>query len=287
MSANATLELVKAQVQNQRDLLELVDLGFQKGAARSTDVLQQRQQLAASEARVPAALQGKKFAEEGLRRLLGTAPGNVGAVFPTIAAAPAAGSAAELLKARPDLKAAAHNWDAARLKRISAQRAYGPSLSLNGQVGWQYYQFEEFDSIQTWGAGATANVPVFSGGRIASGVRAAKANEQIANHSLRGSTLTVLQELRTSTVADTAAEETLAAITRQQEAAKAAFDEAKAQYQRGVISYIQVLPILIASQVADLSAIEAQRQRVNARIQLHDTIGGTWPNQLTSDGVTP
>jgi len=283
LAARHTATLITSQVDNQQDLLDLVELSFQNGAARSTDVLQQRQQLAAAQARLPAARQGEVLATEALRRLIGGGSPTIGEKFPKLGAAPPLGDAAGLLQNRPDLGAAAHSFDAARLQKLAATRSYGPSIALNGQVGWQYYQFNEFDSIKTWGAGASASLPVFSGGRIASGVRAARANESAAKNSLRGAALTVLQEVRSTSLADASSEEQLRAVLRQQEAAHAAYEEARAQYQRGVTSYIQVLPILIASQSADLTAIEARRQRMSARIQLHDALGGTWP----SNGVKP
>ena len=170
---------------------------------------------------------------------------------------------------------------------MSATRSYGPSLSVGAQVGWQYYQFQEFDSIEFWGASANASLPVFSGGRIAGSVRAARANETVASHNLRGAALSALQEVRAALVADQAAQAQLDAVLRQHEAAKAAYQEARTQYQRGVVTYVQVLPILIASQVAESSVIDAKRQRTNARVQLHDALGGTWPTTLTSDGATP
>jgi multidrug efflux system outer membrane protein len=287
VAARETSALIKQQLKNQQDLLDLVEFSFQKGAARSTDVLQQRQQFAAAQARLPAARQGELLATEGLRRLIGGAPPVVGDSFPKLGEAPPLGDAAGLLQSRPDLAAAANILEAARLQKLAATRSYGPSVALNGQLGWQYYQFTEFDSTKTWGVGASATLPVFSGGRITSGIRAAKANEVVAANDLRGTALTVLQEVRTASVGDTTSAEQLTAVLRQQEAAHAAYNEARAQYQRGVISYIQALPILIASQGADLAAIDARRQRLSARIQLHDALGGTWPTNRSSHGVKP
>lgn len=285
LAAREVHALTKEQVNRQQDLLELVELSFQKGAARATDVLQQRQQLAAVAARLPAASQREALAKERLRRLTGEQPPEAAANFPELGEAPVVGDAPGLLESRPDLQAAAHGFDAARLKKMAATRGYGPTVAVNGQVGWQYYQFNEFDSIQTWGAGASASLPVFSGGRIASGVRAAKANESAAANSLRAATLTALQELRSTAIADQAAAAQLQAILQQEAAALEAYAEARAQYQRGVISYIQVLPILIASQGAEASAIEARRQRLSARIQLHDALGGTWPTLSSPNGA--
>jgi outer membrane protein TolC len=68
------------------------------------------------------------------------------------------------------------------------------------------------------------------------------------------------------------------------EAARLAFQESRARYLAGLATYIQVLTATNAWQQAELTLLQARRDLLGLRIQLHAAIGGAWTRGLTRPG---
>lgn len=282
------LRVVRDQVQTNRDLLEVVELRY--GAdATGLDVLQQRQQLASTEALLPAAEAGADLTRQRLAVLLGEDPSTwttEAGALPAVGEAPAVGTPADLVEHRPDLRAATARAEGARRRKMSAQRTLLPQLTATGQWGRQ--------STTTWedepqdgpvaSYGVSVSVPLFQGGRTWSGVQAATAGERAAMASWEQSFRLAVADVEGSLRTDEQARDALAAQERQLEAATLAFDEARLQYLEGTYPFLNVQSALVARQVAELSVLQARRDRVGARIQLHEAVGGPWTASLAPEG---
>jgi len=78
-------------------------------------------------------------------------------------------------------------------------------------------------------------------------------------------------------------DERLAALERQLEAAVAVAEESRARYAAGLTPYLTVLTAVNARQQAELTLLQARRERIDARIRLHEALGGRWTANL-ADG---
>lgn len=135
-----TLQVLQDQVETNRQLLDLVRLRLDRGEATAVDLLQQRQQLVATEARLPLARAAHKAAVVQLTALLGRTPDRppreLPSEVPRVSPPVAAGSPADLDAARPDLRAAQERLRAAWRRRLQSERQFLPRLQLNGNLGW-------------------------------------------------------------------------------------------------------------------------------------------------------
>ena len=279
VAAREQSRVVQEQVQTAQALLDIVQLRYERGEGSALDVLQQRQQLAGTKALLPRARAGQTAAEGMLSSAMGgqsraTLPASSG--WPELPPAPGIGSPRRLVDDRADVQAAVRSVEAARLRHGAAYSALAPTLTLTGQVGRQYLTLDDTQSVDSWGIGAVATMPLFAGGRTHAGIRAARAAKQVATMELQSAVLSAVQQVESAIVAEAAAEETLDAVKLQAKAARHALDESKAHYLQGLAPYVSVLAALSADQVAQLSLLEAHRSRLDARINLHLALGGQW-----------
>ena len=279
VAAREQKRVVEEQVKTADDMLEIVQLRYERGEGSALDVLQQRQQLAGTQALLPRARAGEKAAQGRLATALGkpptaSLPPSNG--WPQLGATPSLGSPSRLIDDRADVRAAIEKVESARLRRASAYSALAPTFTLTGQYGRQYLTFDETDSVNTWGVGAVATVPLFSGGRTHSGIRAARAARDIARNELHSTVLAAVDQIENAVTLEQSASETLEAVKHQAEAARHALDESKAHYLQGLAPYVTVLAALAADQAAQLSLLDAERSRLDARIQLYTALGGHW-----------
>ncbi len=289
---NAQRRLVSEQVTANAQLLELVELRYNGGEASGLEVLQQRQQLAATEAMLPAVDQGVSRALLRLAVLLGKPAKSLltdfspGDELPALPPAPPTGSPEDLLYNRPDVVAVVERLDAAWYSRRSADRAFLPTLGLSANAGWQYFRQDELTSTDIWGIGASASVPLFNGGRNLAASRSARAGERATSLQVEQAVRLAVQEVDDALLFEKQAAAELAARQRQIEAARGAYDAARDRYIQGLVNLTTMLQTLTALQNAELSLIQSQRTVLSARIALHDALGGTWMRDGLLEGPT-
>ena len=129
-----------------------------------TDVLlQQRQQLASSEALLPRAQAGLTAAHGRLAIGLGQSPSATlpeSNGWPEMGPTPSVGSPERLLVDRADVRAAVRQLESATAKRSAAYASLAPTLTLTGQYGRQYLTVDDTEDVENWGVGAVATLPL-------------------------------------------------------------------------------------------------------------------------------
>jgi multidrug efflux system outer membrane protein len=142
--------------------------------------------LAAAQAKVDEGLGRRRLAgaENALRALIGSTPGDKLPEAKGSVAMPAfgAGLPSELLLRRPDLVAAAARLDASVSREGAAIADFYPSVTLNGQAGWQADPASRVGrgSSSFWSLTPSIDLPVFD-----AGLR--KANLEVARARIDGS----------------------------------------------------------------------------------------------------
>jgi len=137
--------------------------------------------LAAAQAKVDEGLGRRRLAaaENALRALIGSTPGAKLPEAKGSAAMPAfgAGVPSELLLRRPDLAAAAAHLDAAVAREGAAIADFYPSVTLNGQAGWQADPASRVGrgSSSFWTLTPSIDLPVFDAGRREADLEVARA----------------------------------------------------------------------------------------------------------------
>ena len=212
--------------------------------------------------------------------------------LPDLPAVPETGVPADLVLNRPDLVAAEARLDASTSRKNNAVRQVLPTLRLQGQAGWQFFNQTELNTQTFWAATASVSVPIFNGGRNAFGIQSARSAETANVHAYTQAAANAVLEVENALVLENQRRVHFQAVSDQEEAARQAWEEARAQYVSGVGSYLALLTAQTTHQSAELAKLDSRRQLLSARIQLHDALGGTWPTDLAdsiaeSNGGTP
>ena len=296
VTAKTRVRIVQQQAQATSDLLEIVELRYQAGDASAVDVLQQRQQAATVRAQVPLAEATVTSLQQQLAVALSLPPATfvdgVADTLPDLPAVPETGVPADLVLNRPDLVAAEARLDASTSRKNNAVRQVLPTLRLQGQAGWQFFNQTELNTQTFWAATASVSVPIFNGGRNAFGIQSARSAETANVHAYTQAAANAVLEVENALVLENQRRVHFQAVSDQEEAARQAWEEARAQYVSGVGSYLALLTAQTTHQSAELAKLDSRRQLLSARIQLHDALGGTWPTDLAdsiaeSNGGTP
>ena len=167
---DSEIVIVQNEVKSRQDSLRLAQDRFELGATSKLDVSRAESELAANRA-VLADLRRQRIAQE---TALATLAGQVATNF-SIPSSPLKGKAphipsslpSELLRARPDIRAAERKIAAANARIGVAETARYPSLSLTGQAGLSSNFLNTLVSpgAAIWAIGPELFVPIFSGGR--------------------------------------------------------------------------------------------------------------------------
>jgi multidrug efflux system outer membrane protein len=288
VATQAQIVLLEDQRALVADLLTLTEERYAQGELSGLDVLQQRQQLAATEAQLPSIRAARAQLERAMlvllgqpdRRQLPALPGALPAVPPT----PATGVPADLLENRPDLRAAMARYESSDANARSALRGFLPTVGLSAQGGRQYFVTDETKEMDTWSVSGSVSVPLWQARGAHTGLQANRAAQTAASHSLSKAAMAAVQEVEGALVVEAEYRLQVEATQRQVEAAAAAFTQSREYYLQGLITYPQVLAALQADQQARSSRLSAQRALLDARISLHEALGGRW---TATDEVNP
>lgn len=293
------LRLLLTLAEANRGLLEVVQLRLDRGEATAVDLLQQRQQVLAVESQLPLVRGGVQIAGQQLAVLVGRTPDRPPATLPEalpeLPAPPASGRPEDLLEHRPDLRAAEARLDGAWQRRMAAERALLPTLRASANAGWSFTNNagaisfglpdpnqpdEEFQSWFNWGVGGTVSVPLFNLRTIAT-IKQVRATERLAASQLGQAELTALSQVEGALTQDGQQAIRLRAVRDQVEAARAAYEAARSRYAEGIGDYLSLLTTLVTWQNAELTALQAHRDALAARVQLHEALGGPWTDALS------
>jgi multidrug efflux system outer membrane protein len=182
--AREQLAFLEAEFATRLREMEIVEKTVDAGLLDSDPLSSAR--LAAAQAKVDEGLGRRRLAgaENALRALIGSTPGDKLPEAKGSVAMPAfgAGVPSELLLRRPDLAAAAARLDASVSREGAAIADFYPSVTLNGQAGWQADPASRVGrgSSSFWSLTPSIDLPVFD-----AGLR--KANLEVARARIDGS----------------------------------------------------------------------------------------------------
>lgn len=291
------LEMIAAQEEQAAALLELTELRYSRGESTSLAVLQQRQQMQTVQALRPQGRALLRIAEMQLAVLLGQDPMSPPTfslqALPELSPTPDVGNPTALLARSPSVQAAQAQLQAAEHRRRAALRLTLPQVALSAAYGPQYrYEadgllWSDFDtdvkSGAFWSAGGQVSWPIFNGGQAYFTYQAAVAGADAAGHALESAVLAAIQQVEAALVLEEERALQRTAVNAQRSAAVDALQAAQDQYQTGQSNYLPVLTAQQALVQAELTALQAHRDHIDARIQLYAALGAASSTQ----GNTP
>jgi len=280
-------DLLRKQLEANLTSLELIELRFKKSFATALDVYQQRQTVAATEARIPPAELREQLLKNQLTALLGRTDFQAlelsEEILPSIGTLPSIGIPADVLANRPDVRRAGLRLQSADW-RVSVARADRlPAIRLTASA--DYRNVKSSDLFNDWFANLVGGVtgPIFEGGRRHAEVKRTRAvvDERLAEY--RETVLTAIREVEDALISEEKQRELLFALNQNLELSRTTYREALSRYRNGLIEYPTVLTELVRFQTLEREQISANLTLLQDRIDLHRALGGG--GELTIDDL--
>lgn len=276
------LEISLRTMQNREDSLELTRSRQSGGVATLLDLRQSEQLVYTAAQTIPTLQQQIEQTENQINLLLGQNPGGVvrGKSLTEQALAPEvpAGLPSQLLERRPDIRAAEQDLVAANAEIGVARAAYFPVLSLSGSLGGQSTQLASLFSgpHNTWNLAPQLTQPIFTAGRLKSGVKLAEATKERALIQYEKTIQTAFSDVSNALIAHQRVRESRV----QQEYLVAALQDrlrlAYIRYRGGVDTQLNALDADRDLFQAELDLAQIRLNEVLTVVQLYKALGGGW-----------
>ena len=238
---------------------------------RSTDLLERfLQEL----------MRGTKVLEHQLAILLGRAPGDLSLEYPetlpVLPPLPQAGLSLELVRRRPDVRAAELRVQAADRRVGAAIADCFPRLGLT--VGAETSAEQVRDLFDNWLANIAANLagPLFDAGLRQAEVERTRAVVSEQLNSYGQVVLTALKEVEDALVQESKQAEYVASLERQLDSSAKAAAQTLENYTKGTMDFTRYLTTLLSHQQLQRKYIMAKRDLILYRIDLYRALAGSW-----------
>ena len=198
--------------------------------------------------------------------------------IPAVQADIALGMPQDIIRRRPDIRAAERQLAAQSAQIGFAITDLYPSFSIGGSIGTTAQETNNlFDSdTKTWDLSAGFNWNIFNYGRLRSNIRLQDARFQQLLTDYRNTVLQAQGDVENAIVAYLKSHEQLVAYKKAAAASQRAVEVATVQYRAGSIPYNPVLTILESNaQQQDLLASTQGAVNTNL-VQVYLSLGGGW-----------
>ena len=276
------LEISKRTLQSRKESLRLTRILEDGGSTSLLDVRQAEQLVFTASAQVPALEQQIEQEENFLSILLGQNPGDVprGQSLTEQRQPPEVppGLPSELLQRRPDIRQAEEQLIAANAEIGVARAAYFPQISLSGTGGFQSSALSNLFAgpAGAWSFGASVTQPVFTAGRLRSGVRLAEARQKTALLVYQQSIQAAFRGVSDALVVYRKTREFRVQEELLFQSAQDAARLSHMRYTGGVTGYLEVLTNETNAFSGELAVVQARQNELLALVQLYDALGGGW-----------
>jgi len=268
-----------------KEQIRITEVQAQAGTVPYLNVLSLQTQQAATEATLPPLEQKLSQTEHLLATLLGRLPAEADTVQIELADLTLPDNLpitlpSDLVHQRPDILASEAQLHSASANIGVATAALFPSFTLNGSYGVNSNSTSDlFKSASGfWSLGANLTAPLFHGGTLWYGRKAAMDAYQQALANYRQSVLGAFAQVADTLRALEHDAETVQAEAKALEASEHALRIVKANYEAGVAGYLQILVANDQYHQARIGYLQAQAQRLQDTVALFVALGGGWSN---------
>lgn len=281
-------------LQNQQ--LRTTQVQITAGTAAYADVLNLESLIAANEATLAPLKQRISQTEDLLATLEGVVPSQVS--LPDIDLNSLSlpqdlplSVPSDLVRQRPDVLASEMQLHAASAAIGVATAAMLPSITLSGDYGAAGPRLNALSvaSGRFWDIGPSATIPLFQGGRLWNGRKAAIDAYQASQASYRQTVLDAFAQVGDSLQALQHDAEALQAQADSQHAAAEALKLVQVSYRAGLVAYLDVWTADVQYHQASIAYLQAVAQRYQDTVALFVALGGGWwtAPQLTESQGPP
>jgi len=279
------LRLAKANAAAQRETLTLTRDRFSAGLTSARDVAQAESNLATTEAEIPSLEINIEFTFNRLAVLLGEAPG---AVHDRLAAHDSlpepkpdvvVGLPADLLRRRPDIRAAERRLAAQNAAIGVATADLYPSFSLSGVLALESTGLSDLfeGSSRSWSLIPGLRWNIFDRGRLHNRIDLEEARTREALLFYEKTILLALEEVENGLVAFEGERLRLDRLRAAVAASQRTVDLVRTQYTAGLTDFQSLLDAQRSLFRQQDASAQSEGQVVQNLITLNRALGGGWP----------
>jgi NodT family efflux transporter outer membrane factor (OMF) lipoprotein len=278
-------EFAQKNVTLQEETLELVQDRFDAGLTGELDVHQAKMNLASTRARLPALKTQQTEALNALSLLTGRLPGELNQLLtpkwiPMASALPEM-LPAELVRNRPDIRAA-ERLLAAQTARIGVANAdFYPALTLDGMFSLVSRDSGEFftSAAQKYSIGPSFTWPVFTGGMIKSRVQMEQAATKAALARYEQAVLTAFRECEDALAAYINEGATLTALNQAVASTQKSVELSQSLYVTGIVNFQNVLDMQRQLATFQDQLAQSMGQSAVGLVAVYKAFGGGWESE--------
>ena len=290
------LRLLDQLLANQQQTLQRTQSLRKEGMASDFDLSRVQAEISSTQALLPPLRTLQAVSQHRLSVLTGENPAAPSFVltakpvsaWPVLRALPRQ-QQADLLKRRPDVRAAEQQLTASSAALASAKADRFPKFFANAVWGEQKLRLNGLQlATSPYQQVALAfSAPILNRGLINANIEAKTAQEQQALLKYDHTILQAIEQVENSLVAAQQEQQRTQALLQSREQRQTALKHAKSLYREGQTGVLPVLDVERGILSAELSLVDSQLQNSLNLIQLYTAMGGGWdqlplPNTLAS-----
>jgi len=288
----ARIKFAESNVKQQSDSLKLAESRFKAGVSPELDVAQAKSNLGSTEASIPLFQQGRMRSVLRIAVLLGVHPQKVVDVLAEVQPIPempsevTAGAPANLLRQRPDIRAAERALAAQTAQIGVATADLYPRFSLSGFFAFETGDLGDlFDSDSvTWGIGMPIRWDIFRGGQIRNNIAANEARTEAALKAYERAILLAVEDVEGSINRYTLEQDRRDALKRAVIAAERTVELSLELYKQGLVNFQNVLDSQRSLNAFQDSLAQSEGLVAVNLVSLFRALGGGW-QELPEDAA--
>ncbi len=274
-------------LRTQRDLLQLTQDRYDAGLTSNLDVQNAATELSTTRAQLPLADEQITLDINQLSKLMARPPEALRAELvrarpvPPVPPVVPIGLPSDLLRRRPDIRAAEANLHAATAQIGVAVSEFFPRITLSAGGGYQAEGLSQLIQTASHFAtfGPSIDLPIFQGGRIRATVRLRRLQAKQAAVAYARTVLNALNQVEDSLAAYGADQRQRVALEAAVKSSRNALALARERYTSGVANFIVVLDAERTEQQTELQLASATTAVSLDLVRLYKAIGGGWQSR--------
>ncbi len=276
------IALARQNLSSRRETLDLTRLQLEAGAASRLDVVQSEGLVNSTLAELPNLETQFRRAAHRVATLLGVPASSLlpelqrGARQPVARFKVSAGVPADLIRNRPDIRAAERQLAAAVAEIGVAEAQLYPAISLGGSIRPSYTRIAggSESGILSWSFGPGLSLPIFDGGALKANLSSAESSARESYLAWKESVLGAVEEVENALAAVARDARTVDALRNTVRSYEEALDLATASYRDGASSLLDVLDAQRQVSTAQANLAQAVQQMAQDFVALNVAVGG-------------
>ena len=282
--SQAEMKVLHENVQSQKEILEITEVRLETGFASMLDVAQAKSVYYSTLAAIPAIQTKIDQYKNSITTLLALYPGSIDSLLdnatplPDYVEAVAVGIPANLLRRRPDIRAAELSVASKAALLGAAKRDWFPEFYLNGSIGFTSNNLNKLirGKSMSWEIAPTMTWNLFSGGERVYATQEAKAELEQSIIAFNSTILTAIQEVDN---AMTVYKNSILTIKTLKEAVRQGEETLSLSlelYKQGLSEFQNVLDAQRSLLASQDNLVQTQGYSLTALVQLYKALGGGW-----------